>query len=101
MRSGNHPPGLTECLLRLCTRQPEREFLVGDLLEEFHSAALPQLGKRFNLFNHPNFARLVPTVTSALFGQSTQMLNRGLDGLNALYQLGGPRSIQLGVKLRF
>jgi hypothetical protein len=38
----------------------------------------------FNLFNHPNFASAQATVTNALFERSTQMLNRGLGGLNAL-----------------
>ena len=55
----------------------------------------------FNILNHPNFASPNATVTNALFGQSTQMLSRGLGVLNALYQIGGPRSIQLGAKLRF
>jgi hypothetical protein len=54
----------------------------------------------FNVFNHPNFAD--PATT--LFGQSTplvatQMLSRGLGGLNALYQMGGPRSGQLAVRV--
>lgn len=40
-----------------------------------------------------------------LFGQSTQMFGRGLGagaasgGLNPLYQVGGPRSVQLALKL--
>jgi hypothetical protein len=43
----------------------------------------------------------------AQFGQSTQMLNNYLGsgglkgGLNPLYQIGGPRSIQLALKLQF
>ena len=55
----------------------------------------------FNILNHPNFASPTPTVGNSLFGLSTQMLNQGLGGLNALYQIGGPRSLQLGAKLRF
>jgi hypothetical protein len=35
------------------------------------------------------------------FGTSTQMLGRGLGGLNPLYQIGGPRSLQLSLRLRF
>jgi hypothetical protein len=56
----------------------------------------------FNLFNHPNFGN--PT---ALIGygptylQSTQMLNSALGGLNPLFQEGGPRSLQLSLKLSF
>jgi hypothetical protein len=29
------------------------------------------------------------------------MLNRSLGGLDPLYQIGGPRSVQLGVKVVF
>jgi hypothetical protein len=66
----------------------------------------------FNLFNHPNFADpgLAGIGTNALnnaqFGQSTVMFGRGLSGgigggFNPLYQVGGPRSIQLALKLIF
>src|SRR6185312_10282298 len=54
----------------------------------------------FNIFNHPNFGSPISFMTSPQFGQSTQMLNsflgsRGQNGgLNPLYQIGGPRSIQ-------
>ncbi len=58
-------------------------------------------GELFNGLNHPNFAAPDATIGDATFGQSTQMLNRGLGGLNSLYQLGGPRSVQLGLKLQF
>jgi len=45
-------------------------------------------------------------LTSPLFGKSTQMLGASLasggqNGLNPLYQIGGPRSIQLALKLQF
>jgi hypothetical protein len=46
-------------------------------------------------------------MTSPLFGQSTQMLGASLGGggqtggLNLLYQIGGPRSVQLALKLVF
>lgn len=68
----------------------------------------------FNLLNHPNFGQPVSTLgsTTALnpqFGLSTQMLGRSLTGslgggagaFNPLYQIGGPRSIQLALKLSF
>jgi hypothetical protein len=65
----------------------------------------------FNIFNHPNFAdpgsgsANTNSLTDANFGKSVQMLGRGLGastaGLNALYQIGGPRSIQLSLKLQF
>jgi hypothetical protein len=61
-------------------------------------------GEFFNLFNHPNFGPRTNSLTSPLFGQSTQILASSLAGpdnagFNPLYQIGGPRSIQLAPKL--
>jgi len=61
----------------------------------------------FNLFNHPIFADPVGDLGSGLFGQASSTLGRSLGGggsnggLSPLYQLGGPRSVQLGLKLQF
>jgi hypothetical protein len=61
----------------------------------------------FNIFNHPNFGPPTNYMTSPLFGQATQMLGASLGaggqtgGLNPLYQIGGPRSAQLALKLVF
>jgi len=61
----------------------------------------------FNIFNHPNFGPPINDLTSPLFGVSTQTLASSLGsggangGLNPLYQIGGPRSIQLALKLQF
>jgi hypothetical protein len=61
----------------------------------------------FNIFNHPNFGSPINYLSSPLFGQSTQMLGASLGsggqngGLNPLYQIGGPRSAQLALKLLF
>jgi hypothetical protein len=61
----------------------------------------------FNIFNHPNFGSPTGILTSALFGRSTQTLASFLGsggsngGFNPLYQIGGPRSIQLALKLVF
>jgi len=63
----------------------------------------------FNVLNHPNFAPPIGDLSgsSGPFGLSNQMLGRSLDqgsggaGLNALYQIGGPRSIQFAMKLQF
>jgi hypothetical protein len=60
-----------------------------------------------NIFNHPNFGSPNNTLSSPLFGHSTQMLASFLGpggssgGFNPLYQIGGPRSIQLALKLQF
>ena len=72
----------------------------------------------FNVLNHPNFAQPIgdlgspafggnPAVPNPQFGLSQQMLGQslsgegGFGGLNPLYQIGGPRSIQLALKLLF
>jgi hypothetical protein len=59
----------------------------------------------FNIFNHPNFGNPNNNLTDPLFGHSTQTLASSLGsggangGFNPLYQIGGPRSIQLALKL--
>ncbi len=59
-------------------------------------------GELFNLFNHPNFGAPDPnTFDGTRFGKPTSMLNQSLGGLNALYQMGGPRSMQLSLRLSF
>jgi hypothetical protein len=63
----------------------------------------------FNVFNHPNFASPSAVLTDANFGSSQNMMNAGFGsgnsatggGYNSLYTMGGPRSIQLAVKLFF
>lgn len=57
----------------------------------------------FNIFNHPNFADPAPRLVggSLVDGQATQMLNRGIGGLSPIYQVGGPRSVQLSLRLTF
>jgi hypothetical protein len=61
----------------------------------------------FNVLNHPNFANPLGfyfgTIPLTTYLQSPSMLNRGtgLGGLNPLFQEGGPRSLQLSLKLAF
>lgn len=55
----------------------------------------------FNVFNTPNFFNPSGAITSSTFGVATQMLNRGLRGVSPLYEIGGPRSGQLSLKLVF
>ncbi len=90
------------------------------LQRQFHLTE--KLGLRFrseffNIFNHPNFGNpnntlACPRITAVctgnpLFGHSTQTLASSLGsggangGFNPLYQIGGPRSIQLALKLQF
>jgi hypothetical protein len=61
----------------------------------------------FNILNHPNFGSPQAGIGAGSFGVSTQTLaeslggNVGSGGFNALYQLGGPRSLQFALKLQF
>lgn len=70
----------------------------------------------FNILNHPNFADpsgvlnyVAPTASAPLgsltapptFGVSASQLRSSLGGLNPVYQVGGPRSLQLAVRLNF
>jgi hypothetical protein len=63
----------------------------------------------FNVVNHPNFGPPNGQFGTGGFGVSTQMLGRSLagsgsagnGGFSSLYQVGGPRSIQLALKLLF
>ena len=70
-------------------------------------------GELFNIFNHPNFtnpASSLGTVSAAgvftptsTFGRTTSLLATSFasSGFSALYQPGGPRSVQLTAKLSF
>jgi hypothetical protein len=62
----------------------------------------------FNVLNHPNFGQPDGLLSDPQFGKSTQSLaqslnngNLGGGAFNPLYQIGGPRSIQLALKLIF
>lgn len=72
------------------------------------SVKLQFRAEMFNVLNHPNFAPPVSDINNPQFGQSTQLLGQALGGGNIggggfspLYQIGGPRSIQLALKLVF
>lgn len=57
----------------------------------------------FNVLNHPNFSNpsafIIPGLSFLL--ESTSMLNNGLGGLSSLFQQGGPRSLQLSLRMTF
>ena len=61
----------------------------------------------FSAPNHPNFADPVKYLDGPLFGYSTSMLNMMLgtgspgSGLSPVLGSGGPRAVQLGVRLHF
>ncbi len=79
---------------------------------EFHIRERLRLQARldsFNVLNHPNFGgfNIAPARTLPTFGLATTMYGQslgtggGVGGYNPLYQLGGPRTHQLSLKLVF
>jgi hypothetical protein len=57
----------------------------------------------FNIANTPIFGSIYNQLSNGqeYFGRSSNTLNNQLGGLSALYQTGGPRSLQLALKLQF
>ncbi|MFL6332919.1 MAG: carboxypeptidase regulatory-like domain-containing protein [Pyrinomonadaceae bacterium] len=78
-----------------------RQFVLGE------TTRLQVRAEFFNVFNHPNFGDPVSDLNSRLFGLSVQTLARSLGtggvngGLSPLYQVGGPRSVQLALRFSF
>jgi hypothetical protein len=88
----NFVRGFGETEVNLAVR---RDFPIGD---RFH---LQFRAEAFNLLNHPNFGYIDPYYGDALFGQTTSTLASSLGGLTALYQQGGPRSLQFSLRFQF
>jgi len=93
--------------LSQCDFAVHREFHIRESLRlQFRTEA-------FNVFNHPNFGQPSGAFGQGGFGLSSQMLGQNLNGgssglsnsggggFDPLYQVGGPRSIQLALKLTF
>jgi len=57
----------------------------------------------FNILNHPNFGAIYNSTNygASQFGMAYNTLNVGLLNQNALYEQGGPRSLQLALKFHF
>lgn len=75
----------------------ERDFpLKSDIALQFRVEA-------YNLFNQANFGSIYNQMSAGagLFGQAYTTANNQLGGLNSLYQVGGPRSLEVGLRLHF
>jgi hypothetical protein len=91
----------------------EWDLAVHRILPIYETLKLDFRAEAFNLLNHPNFGPPNGQFGSSEFGLSTQMLGQSLNGgstglsnsgggaFNPLYQIGGPRSMQLSLKLIF
>jgi hypothetical protein len=80
-----------------------RDFAAGDRMRIRFEADI------FNVLNQANFASPSAVLTDSNFGASRSMMNASFGsgnastggGYNSLYTMGGPRAIQLAVKLLF
>jgi len=56
----------------------------------------------YNMLNHPSFGSIYHSLANgALFGQVNSTEDSQLGGLSSIYQVGGPRSMQVSLKLHF
>lgn len=76
----------------------------------FEQSQLQFRAEAFNIANHPSFGSVNTTCgvtapgatcNNVLMGQATNLLSSGLGGTSALYQQGGPRSLQFALKFLF
>jgi hypothetical protein len=67
-----------------------------------HDSLNLQVGTEiFNVTNHPNFGYIDPYLPDLLFGQPIKLLNQSFGTTGSIYQQGGPRSVQLSLRLVF
>ena len=67
-----------------------------------HESLNLQVGaEMFNVTNHPNFGYVDPYLPDLLFGQPTKLLNQSFGTTGSIYQQGGPRSMQLSLRVVF
>jgi hypothetical protein len=89
----NYARGFGACQMDLAVR---REFPIHESLKlQFRAEA-------FNLLNHPNFGTVNDQFGQSNFGQATGTLaNSSMGVLNPLYRTGGPRSMQVALRIIF
>jgi hypothetical protein len=74
------------------------------LRRELHlheSWSLQFRAEAFNVTNHPDLGYVDPHISDELFGQAQLSLNQSFGSPGSLYQPGGPRSLQLSLRLHF
>jgi hypothetical protein len=76
-------------------------FAVRQTLHLYEQLNLQLRVEIFNVFNHPSFGYIDPSLSDAFFGQSTKMLDQSFGTSGALYNQGGPRAVQLSIRLAF
>jgi len=114
-----HPPFNSMTFIPLRQGNVPRNFLRGFGATQWDFAAhrdfpihesihLQFRAEMFNVLNHPNFGPPSGSFPFGGFGLSNQLLGQSLSGgslgagaFSPLYQIGGPRSIQLALKLQF
>lgn len=89
----------------------EADLAVDRIFPIYEQSRLQLRAEAFNVLNHPNFGPLNVTCGASaagaacntpIMGQATGTLSSAsLGGLSALYQHGGPRSLQFQLKLLF
>jgi len=80
----------------------QADFAAGRTFSLTEKVKLEFKGELFNFFNHPMFGNYQTDYTNpSTFGVPTATLADSLGGLSPLYQLGGPRSVQLSLRLSF
>jgi hypothetical protein len=69
-----------------------------NLTEQIH---LQFRAEAFNALDHANFGSVGNQLNSETFGWAQSMFGGAYGGMSALYQIGGPRSLQFSLKLQF
>jgi hypothetical protein len=73
----------------------------------FGSSVLEVNASAYNVFNHASFSNPVGYLGSALFGRSVSMQSLMLgsggpnNGLTPIFQQGGPRTVEMGIRFTF
>ncbi len=85
----------------------QQDFAVRRQFQFTEKVGLQFRAELFNVYNHPNFGPPSNMLGTPLFGLATQTYAQNLGsgglggGFSPLYQVGGPRSVQLALKLIF